>query len=253
MTERPILFSAPMVRALLAGEKTQTRRAMIGRGAHKGSNFQHEKQWCRIAADGTWIGWTPGFSSQEKAEEITQRTYQGGGIVCPHGVVGDRLWVKETHQYADWTEDGMPWLRYAADGATRFFDSGGIPESWGDKLTEIFADLSDPANVAIDGKAADRKWRPSIFMPRWASRITLEITDVRVQRLWDISEADALAEGVYHDGQWFRGGTHPTKGSDQCWPTAWAAYRAIWDTINSEGAWDRNPWVWCLSFRMVRS
>lgn len=236
--ERPILMSAPMVRATLAGEKTQTRRVMIGRGAHKGSTFADVKQWSRIEADGTWIGWCEGFSTQEKADEITRRAYKGGGIVCPFGVVGDRLWVKETHQYADWTEDGMPWLRYAADGATRFFDSGAIPESWGEKLTDIWADLS--LGATTEDKAADRKWRPSIFMPRWASRITLEITDVRVQRLQEISDNDCIAEGI--GGVIERDAVSPHE-----------LYRDLWVSINGAGSWDTNPWVWSLSFRRVTS
>ncbi len=244
LTARPILFSAPMVRALLDGTKTQTRRLMVGPGAHKGSKFADTKQWSRIEADGTWIGWYPGFSTQEKADAFTQRAYKGGGVQCPYGVAGDRLWVRETWQHADWTEDGMPWIRYAADGAVRFIEGHKVPESWGERLTDRWADLSDPANVAIDGKAADRKWRPSIFMPPWASRITLEITEVRVQRLQDISEADAEAEGI----QFLR--EHPD--SDETL-TAHQLYKVIWEHINGAGSWGANPWVWALTFKRVEA
>lgn len=215
MTERGILFSAPMVRAIVADEKSQTRRAIVGRGAHKGSTFADVRQWSRIEADGTWIGWCEGFSTQEKADEATRRIYKGGGVTCPYGVVGDRLWVRET------------WRPAAA--------AANVP------LPVLYR--------ADDDDDTTSSWKPSIFMPRGASRITLDITDVRVQRLQDITAEDAMAEGVYFDGHWFRGGTHPIKGSDQCWPDAVRAYQAIWETINGKGSWALNPWVWALTFR----
>lgn len=230
MRRRPILFSAPMVRAILAGEKTQTRRVMIGRGAHKGSNFQEERQWCRIEADGTWIGWLRGFSSQEKADEFTQRAYKRGGIVCPYGVVGDRLWVRETWCYVTDSFAVSCGAGYRADESFLFrsFDTAVIPDG-----STVYNGLSEqwPANV--------KKWRPSIFMPRWASRITLEITDVRVQRLQEISDDDCVAEGI----------SRTPVERDAVSPLE--LYRDIWESINGAGSWDLNPWVWALTFRRV--
>ncbi len=256
--ERPILFSAPMVRALLDGSKTQTRRVMVGRGAHKGSTFADTNQWCRIEADGTWIGWDPGFSTQEEANAFTQRAYKGGGVKCPYGAVGDRLWVRETWFCNDMlagelTPVNRDDVYYRADGEAQ----------------QQFPEDGD-----------DLRWRPSLFMPRWASRITLEITDVRVQRLQEISEADAIAEGVVWsepteadrewmrgraeeegsdvrdlDGVWLAPGTRQGYGpphlrNEPRWaPTARGAYRWLWESINGAASWDANPWVWALTFR----
>lgn len=118
----------------------------------------------------------------------------------------DTLWVRETWQYYDWTEDGQPWVRCAADNETKLCDP---PEEWVERVETEWIKLSNP-----DGPARDRKWRPSIHMPRWASRITLLVTAVRVERLQAISEADAVAEGGGlspadrhgdHDPRWILG------------------------------------------------
>lgn len=200
MKERPILFSAEMVRALLAGTKTQTRRVVKvpypgiecteGCYADRYNNGEHWTFWSR--ADHKM--WAP----------VTFR--------CPYGVPGDRLWVREA-----WCPRGngvlamervqRPFYRAADDG-----EETAKPLTW--------------------------KWRPSIFMPRWASRITLEITDVRVQRLQDISEEDARAEGVFREDE-ISGGF------------AALAYSRLWDRINGEGAWTANPWYWCLTFKRI--
>jgi len=182
--ERPILFSAPMVRALLAGTKTQTRRAIKVPSVAPWT--QHE--------DGYWSG-------------------AGTGLIrCPYGQPGDRLWVRETW-CDDWKESRG--IVYRADG-------------------DLVAEMFD----------AGCTWRPSIHMPRELSRITLEITDVRVERLQEISEADAKAEGVYpppagtdDDGAHFDAGSYRD------------GFRSIWESIHGPGAWDANPWVWVLEFR----
>jgi hypothetical protein len=185
--ERPILFSSPMVRAILAGTKTQTRRLVKPvRG------FEHNNV-CRpdMAAD-SWAVWWHG-----EFERV------GCLQTCPYGVPGDRLWVRET-----WQENTPPsGYIYRADDVAGHIDSG---------------------------------WRPSIFMPREACRLRLEVTDVRVQRLQDISEQDAKAEGVptrtYTDGRGFEPAT--------------LGFRYLWDSINAKrAAWDSNPWVWALTFR----
>jgi hypothetical protein len=218
MRERPILFSAPMVRALLDGSKTQTRRVAM-----------HTVCGVRV----------PRFATDGAPEVST----------CPYGVPGDRLWVKETWQYADWTDDGQPYIRYAADNHVRFCEGAGE----GDSLVDIWCHLSSPDNYEIDGKAADRKWRPSIHMPRWASRLTLEITDVRVERLQEMAAReergegmDALAEGIEcvpdELGPCYGIGGKMTNR------TGYAAFARLWNSINGDGSWNANPWVWVVSF-----
>ena len=193
MKERPILFSAPMVRALLDGSKTQTRRIV---------KPQHLKFFEQSAAGmiGSW----------------NERP-------APYGLPGDQLWVRETWSYeihalaAMRTEDG-PFVYAATDSIQH-------------RLHE--------------------KWTPSIHMPRLASRITLEITGVRVERLQDISEADAIAEGCAknHNGYYW-GGPHAVSGLKQM-ATAKAAYRDLWESINGPGSWDANPLVWVIEFRRI--
>lgn len=148
---------------------------------------------------------------------------------CPHGAPGDRLWVRETWGLLD-TEP--------RDGPTR---------------ATVF-------HRATDGERPDLRyqlWRPSIFMPRWASRIDLEVTGVRVERLQEISEADARAEGIregHHDVPAAMGGGVRTWdiGGDEWWTDPVAAFRALWVDINGAGSWSANPWVWVISFRRVR-
>lgn len=202
--ERPILFSGEMVQAILAGRKTQTRRVI------KPQPVEH-------------------FAFMPLSTELVGvGDPRKGWQVCPYGVPGDRLWVRETWQFADWTEDGEPYIRYAADGADILCCPA---DDWADRAWDTWATLSDPANRAIDGCSADRKWRPSIFLPRWASRITLEITGVRVERLLEISEADKLAEGA----------------------TEAAPFGTVWRKINTKSPyrWEDNPWAWVVEFRRI--
>ena len=231
--ERAVLFSAPMVRALLAGTKTQTRRAV-----NLPADAKHVCYWAPPSgrsesgyADPGVNYWTPDPAGETDSNHLNP---------CPYGQPGDRLWVRETWQYADWTEDGQPYVRLAADNTVRFCDGAGE----GETLVDVWAELSDPTNYAIDNKAADRKWRPPIFMPRWASRITLEITGVRVERVRDISHADALAEGVADADE----GSNLIKGS-----YAITNFANLWYTINSKRGygWDSNPYVWVVEFKKV--
>ncbi len=224
MSERPILFSAPMVRAILDGRKTQTRRVVtVG-------DVVEERD------DGTpwpyFTTWTHGDDGSPWAS-------------CPYGAPGDRLWVRETWRYADWTEDGQPWIRYAADDARRLCER--VSSEWAARVADIWAELSSAENVSVDGRAADRKWRQSIFLPRWASRITLAVTAVRVERLQEISEADAIAEGVLRTG-----------GRAQLQPNhfrpARELFSELWDSINEDRApWASNPWVWVVEFKRVEA
>lgn len=226
--ERPILFSAPMVRALLAGTKTQTRRTIKIRGVELYDHAVHGPRYREVDRDGLVCGGGP-FDPKDWLAR------------CPYGVPGDTLWVRETwqaQQHFDWAsptqigeafaeEHGDPWcpIRYVSDGKCE-----GSVEQW----------QESPLG----------KTRVSIHMPRWASRLSLRITDVRVERLNEISEADAFAEGVVLAD----GGGCEVIGVDALWqPTARGAYRVLWERINGDGSWAENPWVWVVSFEIIHS
>ena len=188
MKEHPILFSAPMVRAILDGSKTQTRRVWkMPRGC----------MWYE-AMGGEREGWfiDPGQPWWPHVGECR----------CPYGVPGDRLWVREA------------WRR----------------------------DIFDHEKTLYRATHGDRtvfdKWKPSIHMPRVRSRITLEVTGVRVERLQDISKADARAEGVRSNADTL---------AETGYADARFAYRSLWETINGAGSWDANPWVWVVEFRKL--
>lgn len=221
MAERPILFSGPMVRAILEGRKTQTRRIIKPQppdGAHPFfilcSNYEKDEGRWRFAAN-----------KDHLSETVL------GPITCPYGKPGDRLWVREGH---------------ALDGSQVFYRAG-------------------HAEAESSGPRVDIRWRPSIFMPRWASRITLEITGVRVERLQEISEADCLEEGIIHAG-W----------DPERYGSVVECYRDLWQSINGnrpklprnlnsrryarvkawlekhpDTSWDANPWVWVVEFRWL--
>ncbi|WP_341959261.1 hypothetical protein [Pseudomonas sp. RC10] len=179
MKERPILFSAPMVRAIVDGSKTVTRREVKK----------------RAALDCLAAGFEPAFL-----------TLSGNADLCPYGQPGDRLWVRET-----WAEVGIA----QADPDKKWFVYREC-----DNLT----DYGGP-------------WKPSIFMPRRACRILLEITAVRVERLQDITQEQAELEGV------------------ACDMSAWTFrdhFQQLWEAINGAGAWNANPWVWAVEFKRVK-
>jgi len=204
--ERPILFSAPMVRALLDGSKTQTRRVVKPR-------------------DVAWMGEHQGLREPDNA------------IRCPYGQAGDRLWVRETWSIdmlgafgTDKGYDSTYALRYRADDAEREI--------------HVAPGEPDPYITLYDSQRGD--WRPSIHMPRWASRILLEIVSVRVERLQDISEADARVEGVTIEDRHKNGYC-----ASEFLPPSIRAYRDLWESINGAGSWDSNPWVWVVEFTHV--
>lgn len=211
MKARPLLFSAPMVRALLAGKKTQTRRIVkpqppIGTGALR--DIPHENRWWAAYAEKDSVGTTyrPLGSDQ-------QHDWR-----CPYGMAGDLLWVRETFQ------------PLFADG----FDHNSCPvPDWGTGYGYAPRYMAtEDAIEWIDGddNITDR-CKPAIHMPRWASRITLRITDVRVERLQEISEADAIAEG-----------RSLTPGD------ARGYFPETWEAINGADSWAANPWVWVICF-----
>lgn len=173
MKERPILFSAPMVRAILDGRKTQTRRIM--------------KPQPEPCGDGVL------------RPLITE---------CRYGYMGDRLWVRET------------------------FSDKGLPPG------EVYYRATAENDGLTADEVANVRWKPSIHMPRWVSRITLEITHVRIERLMEISVEDAESEG------W--PGPDALNTIRNAYPIAW--YADLWESINGPGSWEANPWVWVVTF-----
>lgn len=240
MKERPILFMPENVVAILADRKVQTRRTM------KGQPYTLRTE-----------GWgfptrAGGFVSQKMIVDD-----------CPYGVVGDKLWVREP-----WCSiaacDGDPEIIcYKADDSIRIVE---VKETSDGFEEYVGPEIEGSANVYRD--EVNDPWKSSMFMPRYASRITLELTDVRVERVQDISEDDALAEGITGDnvivGANCNGGFHVeetdmryfVEGIDDQFESPCDAYEKLWDKINAKRnggiyQWSRNPWVWALSFRRV--
>jgi hypothetical protein len=215
MADRPILFSGPMVRALLDGRKTQTRRVIP----------QPE-----MTAFGWNVPWQVGGGCilTDQSDEATIASELLNGIRI---VVGDRLWVREA------------WKAHSTFEGTK-------PRDITPSKVFYLADRSYSPSGS--------RGRPGMFMPRWASRLTLPVTDVRVERLKDISEADAIAEGVVWSDQWqgfvVPGVEHPNKDFPVLSrPTAREMYAALWDVINGPGAWLGNPWVSATTFTVHRA
>jgi hypothetical protein len=205
--ERPIIMSRDNPKLILEGRKTQTRRIIKPQPL---PSFKHED-----AQPGDLVFFA---GKIHKVRESRGRNQRDAGqlnahdYACPYGVAGDRLWVRETW----WHEKGTDFENAA-------FSDGTIVQSDGD----VFH--------IPDWEPKDKnvwKKRPSIHMPGWASRITLEITKVRVERLQDISQSDCEAEGML-------GGCRVIQ-----------LYRAQWENLHGKGAWDKNPWVWVIEFRL---
>jgi len=220
MAERPILFSGPMVRALLAGTKTQTRRVVSKQATH---DLYYQRMYGVSPPPNPVAFGTPGLW------RIVGPDYPDGkddDVTCPYGQPGDRLWVREAfmHEPADYCWEA----------------SVSIPSR--PASTVYRADY--PESQPGEG------WKPSIHMPRNLCRLVLEVTAVRVERLQAITEADAQAEGVERDGESFWRGY--AKGHYDLFPDARGSYASLWVSINGEGSWDANPWVWAVSFRRVQ-
>lgn len=201
MTDRPIIFSSPMVRALLDGRKTQTRRVLTS-GCDEAPAFVDDGIVTAFDADDRPYRWP--------------RTH----------AIGDRLWVREAHTL-------LPRTAYRGSVGTGTIEQVEHP--------------TDGYTAAVFREGFDRsgrpRWRPSIHMPRWASRLTLTVTDVRVQRLQEISEEDARAEGVELGGQ------NATSSNNVF------AYQCIWDHLNAKRSgctWSDDPWIVALTFSVER-
>lgn len=209
-----------MVRAILEGRKTQTRRVVKWKPREDGLNLSASSletgYYMTGQPDSGWV-----LRSRGGNTCWNDRTYP---IHCPYGSLGSRLWVREQLV----RPDGDPWL-YTAD------------------KQPVMVDVADETAMIVWAHHKMQDHCPSIHMPRWASRITLEITDVRVQRVQEISEEDARAEGCdFDDGE-------PPPGHDEAnRPTALIEFRGLWDTINGKTfPWSANPWVFALTFRRL--
>lgn len=201
MKQRPILFSAPMVRAILADTKTQTRR---------------------VVKLPRWHFWGDAYPGQILVDGAGD--FHGGELPvdelrCPYGQPGDRLWVREAfiHEPADYC--------------------------WEASVSIPCRPASTVYRADQEGDTRGAGWKPSIHMPRILSRITLEVTGVRIERLQDISEADAQAEGCALECM------TPTGNDNGSAIHGPGGYIALWESINGPGSWDQNPWVWVVEFK----
>jgi hypothetical protein len=243
---RPIIFSAPMVLALLAGRKTQTRRLLKVPGlvaSEPDDRMEPGERWDYTSIgqreeDGVWRAW------------MTEYPEEGSVTVYPPARVGDRLWVRETWRAWERKKDGLDHVLYRADDQRR-----PIPNT-------------REAGDFVVGKF--ERWQSPRFMPRWASRIELEVSAVRAQRLQAISEDDARAEGfralTKDGGQTIKHGIPDRDGLPGNDDFGWhwhewqvdprKAYATLWNRINGKRAsWESNPWVWALTFtpRLLRT
>ena len=207
--ERPILFSGKMVRAILDDEKTQTRRVIDRMTGFKTKGFDRSDtngyDWHFRCQRGMW-------QDMDHAEVISR---------CPYGQVGERLWVRESHAFVD-----------ATCGLVTNPNVTSKVSPFGSKH-EHMACVYRQEQFRMDFNGP---WKPSIHMPRWASRITLEITGVRIERLTDISPADCVAEGIRRNDP---------EGSPRL------GFAKLWESINGEGSWDADPWLWVVEFARI--
>lgn len=211
MSERPIIFSAPMVPPILSDDKTQTRRIIKPKAWNKAGDVVN----INIAAAANY---TKGADGRMYFAFVHPRGGPLTAYVSPYAV-GDRMWVREAHAF-------MPKTAYA------------LPKA---------ISPADPDMAAYYREGFDRSgkiiWRPSIHMPRWASRITLEVTEVRVQRLQEISEEDARAEGVQK--------VFAEDGNEVIEWSFLQSFGALWNSLHGPGAWEANPWVVAVTFKRV--
>lgn len=236
MKERGMIFNGEMVRALLSDRKTQTRREV--------------KLNLDIARLATTYDWATSLAAnhyqglaeeqiQQKAESlrgvinpVILDNGQMVSIICPHGKPGDRIWVREAFRVHS----------LATDVATLVYKAS-ERNSWTEQTHRV--------PVAVCNKpATPEKWTPSLHMPRWASRILLEITNVRVERLNAISEEDARAEGII-DGGCLNCGEPEPCGCANPEPDATDAFAYLWQSIYGQENWNADPWVWVIEFKRV--
>ncbi len=210
MKERPMLFNGEMVRAILEGRKTQTRRIITP--SLKWADEVHLEE----GRDGSWIPYNGADDSILSPDSIEEP------IPCPYGILGDRLWVKET----------FCWSGYAYNH------------------DEVIWRASE--NLGIDERGGN-PWKPSIHMPRWASRILLEVVSVRVERVHDITDEDCQMEGIDVDHSDYT--PDPNNESVRNESVYHWEFSKLWNSINEAKGfgWDKNPWVWVVEFKVLTS
>lgn len=228
MSEKPILFNGEMVRAILDGRKTQTRRVIkpqpfVCNGAYQFSHNKYtEEHHCYADID------------QEGEDQFIEFL----SSICPYGAVGDRLWVREAFSFFEYTTTGRDVISYKADDGEKDFPNE--------------PNLFDGLKI----HQFDKNY-PSIFLPRWASRITLEITNIRVERVQDTCKQDIIAEGVdFTEGEYYN--LKDSFGGPEDEFRGWMKknlaqkFSQLWDSINEKRGygWDKNPWVWVVEFKL---
>lgn len=231
--ERPILFSGPMVRAILEGRQTQTRRIVKLANAYHDCGRHEIMEWRN--QNEVWFG-----------------LYEWNTVAslrCPYGSVSERLWVRETFRNTI-DDKSFCCIQYKSDESIRSLlcDNNGEGDCVGTKNhKEPLQQIGKPGPP----------YKPSIHMPRWASRITLEITSVRIERLNNISEADALAEGIERRNISWNHAANEYKyygwleKHDQWSLSPLNSYESLWESINGPGSWAINPWVWVIEFKQI--
>lgn len=216
MKERPIIFSGDSVRAILDGHKTQTRRVVKQLQNSKCFTYWNYKEVIKPELGGLWID----------DNCVGGRVEDGRHVNCPYGKPGDRLWVKESAALQSYYNIEMVTLAYRSHHFPSLVPGRHAIASFEKRITEI------PYRLG--------KYTSALFMPRWASRITLEITNVWIERLQDITDDDAVAEGVMGDE-----GPYDQQSPVMCFETAW-------NKINGKKyPWGSNPFVWVIEFKQI--
>jgi len=230
MKETPIIFNGEMVRALLNGHKSQTRRIIKPQPATWNAGSIFKKAY-------------PGLNFQLET---------GEWVICPYGVVGDQLWVRETWRVVGWHE-GEPMNIEFKDKSRMCENSTGDEfnyEDWCEKIWIQCAEDSEKAGIELvddfydwGDKEIATRWRPSIHMPRWASRIQLEITDIRVERLNKITAQDAMSEGVCIFENFSAANARKPV----------VEFKTLWQSIHGPCSWEVNPYVWRIEFEVMKN
>lgn len=216
MNNKSISFNQEFIPKILSGQKTQTRRPI--------------KDILDIELDTVIYNSSTGRWDVGDAQAPSPYMH----VLSPYQI-GDELWVKEPWRYYDWTEEGNPWILYKVGEAKILQEN--IPETELEKVGDIWANLSDPSNFELDNRASDRKWRSARAMPLWASRIMLEVTGIRVERLEDITIEDCIAEGF----------TTNLREYEACCDLKQQFFNK-WETIYPD--LEHNPWVWVIEFKV---
>jgi hypothetical protein len=262
--EKPILFSTDMVQAILAGRKTQTRRVVNPQPADhhwemfnsaeypNGRKYTHHLNLVECDRGQFLHSWHSLGDHIDSSEECNQR------ILCPYGKPGDLLYVRETWKPTGWSMDGSDWnIAYKAGGSNmivpHMFDDGDNQkeQDFWMKLSDQLDDAGCPFDedtFMYQNVGEYLPWKPSIHMPKNASRIWLRVKDVRVERLQQISEQDAVAEGIEVDEM-----NHVVRNNDVNWGGAVGEFANLWDSINADRgfSWESNPWVWAVEFETI--